>query len=288
MLASARCRSHDTTRAGDATLSVDSSAFPANMRAYATALDRACASASTSVDSAARAEHARAAAEADARARELTPNPHLSEQARLRALAKSEADALARTEKAELALAEEEAVSKELDVAFGRRGVQSFVLDEALSSLTARSCELLRELSGGGITLALSATTQSKSARGGALQRVGREIRIRSKSGEMVTRSLKQCSGGERRRVALALALAYGELAAESAACRVELLVLDEALAHLDEDGMHAAARLFRRLSYGTVLVVCQANSALEGAFAKVDTVVKEDDRSFVVLDGSP
>ena len=102
----------------------------------------------------------------------------------------------------------------------------------------------------------------------------------------MVTRSLKQCSGGERRRVALALALAYGELAAESAACRVELLVLDEALAHLDEDGMHAAARLFRRLSYGTVLVVCQANSAQAGAFAKVDTVVKEDDRSFVVLDG--
>ena len=98
-------------------------------------------------------------------------------------------------------------------------------------------------------------------------------------------RSLKQCSGGERHRVALALRLTYGELAAKSAG-RVELLVLDEPLANLDDDGMEAAMGLFRRLSYGTLLVVCQANNAHAGAFAKVDTVVKEDDRSFVVLDG--
>ena len=39
--------------------------------------------------------------------------------------------------------------------------------------------------------------------------------------------------GGERRRVALALALAYADLASERGGVRCDLLVLDEVLQHL-------------------------------------------------------
>jgi DNA repair exonuclease SbcCD ATPase subunit len=162
---------------------------------------------------------------------------------------------------------------------FGRGGIQSYVLDEALSQLQARTASILEEISGGALTLALSATSEAKSGKKGrALQRISREISVRLADGSMVRRSVRQCSGGERRRVALALALGFGELAAERSGVSLDLLVLDEALQQMDEEGMQAAARMFQRLDRGTVLVVCQANSAISGMFGAVDTVVKEGD----------
>lgn len=162
---------------------------------------------------------------------------------------------------------------------FGRGGIQSYVLDEALSQLQARTAAILEDVSGGALTLTLSATSEAKSGRKGrALQRVSREIRVRLADGSMAVRSVRQCSGGERRRVALALALGFGELAAERSGVSLDLLVLDEALQQMDEEGKLSAARFFQRLDYGTVLVVCQANSAISGMFEAVDTVVKERD----------
>ena len=98
----------------------------------------------------------------------------------------------------------------------------------------------------------------------------------------MAVRSIQQCSGGERRRVALALALAYAELVAERCGVKIEMLVLDEPLQQMDEAGALSAARLFSRMNFGTVLVVCQANSSLGGIFEAIDTVVKQGDVSHV------
>ena len=263
-----------------ATQQLDVSA--ATMREYIATLDKACDAALALADEATEAHFALTQAQAAASTARDAPNPHEGERRRLQSFANDEAIKLGAAKEEVTRLADCEAVAKELDAALGRRGIQSYVLDEALGTLQARTCKFLEELSGGFITLGLSATTASKSKSGGALQRVSREIRVRSSSGEMIPRSLKQCSGGERRRVALALALAYGELAAERSAVRVELLVLDEALGHLDDEGMAAAARLFKQLRRGTVLVVCQANSAIEGAFDFTDVVIKEGDSASV------
>ncbi len=74
---------------------------------------------------------------------------------------------------------------------------------------------------------------------GSELDKVSRRIFVRRAGGasdnscdgpveEMVERSLRQCSGGERRRLALALALAYGELCASNAgvSCEVRIYLL--------------------------------------------------------------
>ncbi|CAI5980936.1 unnamed protein product [Closterium sp. NIES-64] len=63
---------------------------------------------------------------------------------------------------------------------------------------------------------------------GQVLERIDKSVRVRLASGELVPRALRQLSGGERRRVALALALAFAELAAERSGVRYDLLVLDE------------------------------------------------------------
>eukprot|EP01047_Picozoa_sp_COSAG01_P025474 COSAG01_NODE_1611_length_9738_cov_22.481689_4_plen_105_part_00 len=71
---------------------------------------------------------------------------------------------------------------------------------------------------------------------------------------------------------------AAAAMAAERSGVSLDLLVLDEASQRMDEQGMQAAARMIQRLDRGTVLVVCQANSAISGMFGAVDTVVKEGD----------
>ena len=52
--------------------------------------------------------------------------------------------------------------------------------------------------------------------------------RLGAGSGEVVQRTVKQLSGGERRRVALALALGFADLVSARTGLRCNLLVLDE------------------------------------------------------------
>lgn len=120
----------------------------------------------------------------------------------------------------------------------------------------------------------------------------------RSASGKVVQRSVRQLSGGERRRVALALALGFAELASARTGLRCNLLVLDEvkasrsqlqtsstlyisaykrraqcveALRHrlaclqvlqqLDEEGCARVSKLLRSMPQANILVVGQADS---------------------------
>ena len=88
-------------------------------------------------------------------------------------------------------------------------------------------------------------------------------------------RSLRQLSGGERRRAALALALAHADLAASRGGVHCDLLVLDEVLQHLDAEGIARVAAALRAMPRGTVLLTSQADSATSHLFDTVDRVWK-------------
>eukprot|EP00955_Chlamydomonas_euryale_P017009 181602-Chlamydomonas_euryale.AAC.3 len=57
-----------------------------------------------------------------------------------------------------------------------------------------------------------------------------------------------QLSGGERRRVALAMALGFADLVRQRGRLRCNVLVLDEALQQLDAEGCARVASLLRGL----------------------------------------
>jgi len=79
--------------------------------------------------------------------------------------------------------------------------------------------------------------------------------------------------------VALALTLAWAELALDRAGMRCNLLVLDEVLSLLDAEGCARAATLLRRGLGGggdrTVLVVAQEDALLARLCDTVDVVHK-------------
>ena len=107
---------------------------------------------------------------------------------------------------------------------FGSKGVQTFVLTNAVYALQLSSQRYLDELSDGTQRLELSLE---------AGDRIIRQAAVQGQDGEWVQRPLSALSGGQWRRCSLALTLGFAELVARRGRLRPSLLVLDEPLTHL-------------------------------------------------------
>ncbi len=184
---------------------------------------------------------------------------------------------------------------KAIDEAFKPTGIVSFVLEGALGALQHSANNHLSQLAPG-IALELAASrprSTSKASSAGesttadsVIEQVEKKVLLRVPgSNELRQRSVRQLSGGERRRVALALALGFTELAARRGKLRCDLLVLDEVMQHLDGEGCARLAALLRGLDqFGTVLVVAQAQSFMTRAFDGVDVVVRAERGSSIMM----
>ena len=241
----------------------------------------AASAASASADAADAAAAALAGARADERAL-AGANPHAERARSLAALAEAEASrAAARAADTVAASADADAAS-EADAALGSAGARSYALEGALADLQDRVAAHLAVLSPGA-ALTLSATRAASATGRADIERISKMVTMRS-GDAIVERSLRALSGGERRRVALAFALGFADLAAARGRLSCDTLILDEVLQHLDDAGCAAVARLLRSLPRRTVLVVAQADSFAEREFDAVDVVVKKGGRSSVVV----
>ncbi|KAL4857804.1 hypothetical protein ACK3TF_002216 [Chlorella vulgaris] len=200
------------------------------------------------------------------------------------------------------------ALWKQVDDAFLPRGIPNFAVEGVLGDLQAAASRNLSVLTSG-MTLSLNpckptaaakkqqqkrrkkgATSDEEGAEveagevvGGMIEQIEKVVHVRQAGGlEMRQRNVCQLSGGERRRVALALALGFSELAAQRGRLRSNLIVLDEVMQHLDGEGCLRAAHLLKQLPYSSILVVAQAHSLLTRAFDATDVVVKSGGHSRV------
>jgi ABC-type glutathione transport system ATPase component len=84
-------------------------------------------------------------------------------------------------------------------------------------------------LSGGSLGLLLRPTKLTKSSKV-SVEAIDKIAVVRLSNGTLENRSLRQLSGGERRRLALALALGYADFVSQKGGLQCNLLVLDEVL----------------------------------------------------------
>lgn len=190
------------------------------------------------------------------------------------------------------------AVMKAIDVAFGPRGVPSFVLEEGLTRLETLAGEYLHELSAGQLMLQLRGFSDYKSSSrsdGENKEVISKRVFARKPdSTEVRERTLRQLSGGQRRRCSLSFALAFAELAHERAGFRSSMIVLDEIMQSLDAEGRVRIAKIIPRLLNETdgfrdsIFVVTQDEAAEIAGWADggVDVVRRKLDRSIVRLHG--
>ncbi|CEF99525.1 P-loop containing nucleoside triphosphate hydrolase [Ostreococcus tauri] len=266
----------------------------------------------------------RAAREASRRLQELNEfastahtNPHASALEELDAQLASESASLETRVEALNETSELLAVAQAADAAFGTKGIQSYLFEGALGDLSARVRQYMDALTGGALSLELRPAgagfaadvdetsdetddsdadddSEKKKTRrrkkapeppsASAAERIERVIHARRHDGVMVPRSLRQLSGGERRRAALALALAYADLASERCGVACDTLVLDEVVQHLDAEGISRVTSLLRALPKKTVLLTSQADSSTAHLFDVVDKVVKGVQGSSVAI----
>lgn len=187
---------------------------------------------------------------------------------------------------------------KALDVAFGPRGVPSFVLEEGLLWLERLTSMYLDRLSGGELMLQIRAFSDYKSSNrveGDNKEIISKKVFVRTGGDSPVfrERSLRQLSGGQRRRCSVAFALAFADLAHERAGFRSSMVVMDEILQSLDEDGRKRISKILpdlideTRSPRNTILVVAQDEAPEIAGLAHggIDIVSRKNDQSEVLLD---
>jgi len=181
---------------------------------------------------------------------------------------------------------------------FGSRGIQTYLLGNAVNTLQAYSQFYLDELSDNYQKLDLVLNSGD---------RISRSAGVRGPDGEWLERPLSSLSGGQWRRCSLSLSLGFSDLVARRGHLRPSLLVLDEPLTHLDASGRSHVGKVLRRmvrrandidddvekfsplggLHVSTILIILQdlAAEELEESFDQIDEVCKEGGSSRVITE---
>ena len=153
---------------------------------------------------------------------------------------------------------------------FGPTGLPSFVLDSIMPYLTERTNHYLETLSDGDITMNFSTQSELKSAKG--------EIRDKiAITWEAEGTTNKPLSGGQYKKCEIATTLAMMDLVATRDSAPLDLLLLDEALDGVDEEGYSRIIDLLHKLrSSRKSIFVISHSSEIGEIFERGILVVKE------------
>jgi exonuclease SbcC len=124
----------------------------------------------------------------------------------------------------------EEQIYAELVTAFGRKGVQAFIIDAVLPEIEEEANRLLGQMSNGRMRLQLE--TQRATRAGDLTETL--EVAITDEWG---TRDYEMYSGGEAFRIDLALRIALSRLLARRSGAPLPTLIIDEGFGALDTSG---------------------------------------------------
>jgi len=154
------------------------------------------------------------------------------------------------------------------EAAFGNKGLPSMIMDSVIPILTENANRYLQILADGDIQVELATETALKN--GGTKEELSINLVIEGNRG--VTPS-----GGQQRKIAIAIDLALMDLVATREGAQIDMLLLDEVLDGLDHEGKARIVELLRQLRSvrSSILVVSHDDSIAEH-FEKVLTVVKD------------
>ncbi|KKN67577.1 hypothetical protein LCGC14_0460320 [marine sediment metagenome] len=203
-------------------------------------------------------------------------NPHVDS---LATAAKRVEEVKAELEEAETKLAVIDGKAAEVEFwvrGFGSQGIPSLLLDSCMPFLTERSNHYLNTLADGDITVEFSTQRELKSGKGEMRDEI--EMKWSAEGVDDAT-----LSGGQLRKVSVAVDLALMDLAASREGEGVKLLALDEVLDGLDAEGRSRVLLLLRELraSRGTVFVTSH-DAGLSENFERTINVVKTDGEAMV------
>lgn len=160
--------------------------------------------------------------------------------------------------------------------AFGDAGIKSFVFDLICSSLTNKANGYLNTLTNGSI--AISFDTQKALKSGETREKFDCQILT---DGERI--DYAAYSGGEKRRISLAVDMALSDLMSDYYSSKFNVVVFDEQCSYLDEQGRRGFMRLVSNLARTKRVFVVDHDGEFKSKFDEVITIEKKDGISRVV-----
>lgn len=154
---------------------------------------------------------------------------------------------------------------KELERAFGKKGVPALLIEQSLPQIEAHANQVLERLSGGAMSVNFLTQREYKDSRRDDLKET-LDIQIRDQAG---VRDYEMYSGGEAFRINFAIRLALSHVLAQRAGARLQTLVIDEGFGSQDAMGRQRlldAINLIRG-DFKKILVITHID-ALKDAFA--------------------
>jgi len=122
---------------------------------------------------------------------------------------------------------------KELERAFGKKGVPALLIEQALPQIEAQANQVLERLSGGTMSVRFLTQREYKDKKRDDLKET-LDIQIRDQAG---VRDYEMYSGGEAFRINFAIRLALSHVLAQRAGARLQTLVIDEGFGSQDAIG---------------------------------------------------
>lgn len=182
-------------------------------------------------------------------------------------------------EQALLQTLKEKEVYEELSQAFGKRGVQVFLIEAALPELERETNDLLGRMTDG--RMQVNIETQREAKRGStSIETL--DIRI---SDELGTRSYEMYSGGEAFRINLALRIALSKLLARRAGAPLPTLFIDEGFGTQDTSGLQKLVESINSIQddFKKIIVITHLDE-LKDAFPVRIEVTKTGEGSTILL----
>ena len=125
---------------------------------------------------------------------------------------------------------------------FSRKGIRSFMLDKVVPYINERLNHYLTILTDGGIIARFNTVKQLSSGE----YREDFNLKIKNKK---ASDTYEGNSGGERRRVDLAVALAFNDFIASRSGKRFNILLLDEVFEGVDAEGLYYVIKVLEDLA---------------------------------------
>jgi len=200
-------------------------------------------------------------------------------QERLRHLAELEAS---RREKEELLrrLLKEEIIYEELAEAFGKKGIQALLIEQALPEIEMEASRLLAKMTDNRMSLTLESQRGKKSKKGDTIETL--DIKI---ADELGTRNYEMYSGGEAFCIDLALRIALSKLLVRRAGASLPILIIDEGFGTQDNSGRERLVEAISSIQddFDKVVVITHLEE-LKDRFPTLINVTKTADGSMISI----
>ncbi len=176
-----------------------------------------------------------------------------------------------------------EEMHKQLTQAFGKKGVQALIIENALPELQDEANRLLDRLTDGDMSLYIDTLEEGKSKRTGPVETL--KIKV---SDSLGTRPLEMYSGGEGFRAAFALRISLSKLLARRAGAKLQTLIIDEGFGTQDGKGREKLVEALSAIGsdFEKIIVITHIDELKDSFPARVEVTKTPRGSQITLMEG--